>query len=65
MTNRRSSQPDNCCDKIDGAVEVDCSAVISGGEAAEALRPVEATLDAVAMFVSGFFVRDDDLARSV
>ncbi len=39
--------------------------VISHGEASEVLHPVEASLDAAAIFVGGFVVGDDDLVRAV
>ncbi|WP_083213691.1 MULTISPECIES: hypothetical protein, partial [unclassified Ensifer] len=37
-TNRHSRQPDHCGEEIDEAFEVDCSAVVSGGEASEVLH---------------------------
>ena len=41
------------------------ASVVAGGEAAEVLEAVKASLDAVAMFVGDRIVRDDDLAGAV
>ena len=46
-------------------LEVDGAAFIAGGEAAEVLEPVEASLDAVALLVGDLVVRDEDLACTV
>ena len=61
-TNRHSTQPDDCGNQAYEAFEVDCSTVVSGGETSEVLHLVEASLDAVAVFVGGFIVRNDDFA---
>jgi hypothetical protein len=50
---------------VDEAFEVNGSAIVARGEATYVLQPVEATLDAIAIDVNGFIVRDDDLARAV
>jgi hypothetical protein len=63
--NRDSLKPDHCDGEIDEAFEVNCSAIVSGGEAAEMFHSIKAALDAVAIDVDEFIVRDDDLAQVV
>ena len=50
---------------MDEAGKVDCPEVVSSGEAAEVLELVEASFDAVAMFIGHGVVRDDGLAAAV
>src|SRR5438309_1222300 len=63
--NRHSAHPDHGCGELYEAEEVDGSSVVACGEAAEVLELVEASLDAVAVFVDRRVVGDDDLARAV
>ena len=63
--NRHSLEPTHCGDEIEEALEVNGSTVVARGEATKVLHPIEASLDAVAMFVDEFVVGDDDLARAV
>ena len=47
---------------MDEASEVDCAAVVAGGEAAEVFEAIEASLDAVAVLVDVGVVWDGDFA---
>ena len=50
---------------MDEAGEVDGASIVSCSEAAEMFEAIEASLDAVAVFVDGGVMRDDDLAAAV
>jgi len=64
-TDRYSSEPDHCGGEVDKALEVNGSAVVTSGEATEVFHSIEAPLDAIAIDVDDFIVRNDDLARAV
>ena len=64
-SDRHSAEPGHGGGELNEACEVQGSAIIARCEAAEVLEPVEATFDAVAVFVDDGIVRDDDLAASV
>lgn len=64
-SDRHSPEPGHGGGELNEAFEVQGSAIIARCEAAEVLEPVEAAFDAVAVFVGGNVVRDDDLASSV
>ena len=50
---------------MDEAGEVDGASIVSCSEAAEMFEAVEASLDAIAVFVDGCVMRDSDLAAAV
>lgn len=45
--------PDHGGGEVDEAFEVDGASVVAGGEAAEVFEPAEASLDGIAVLVSG------------
>ena len=63
-TDRQSSHPDHASGEVGELDEVDSSPLIACGEAPKVFELIEATLDAVSLFVGGGVVRDDDLARA-
>lgn len=61
-SNRHSSEPAHDCGDECEPLEVDESPVIARGEAAEMFEFVEASFDAISLFIGFGIVRDDGLA---
>ncbi len=64
-TNRHSAEPDHGGGEECKAGEMDGGTFVAGSKAAEVFEAVEASLDAIALFVGDGVVRDGDLARAV